>query len=120
MEYQEQLRRLVLGDESFIRLVLALGPGSVEASHLDPKTHALVRLAGQLGADAPPACYQHVVAVALAAGATADEIVGTLIAAAPTIGLARLVSAASELALSIGYDVDAAFEEADGPDPTPT
>ena len=70
MEYQEQLRRLVLGDESFIRLVLALGPGSVEASHLDPKTHALVRLAGQLGADAPPACYQHVVAVALAAGAT--------------------------------------------------
>jgi hypothetical protein len=39
--------------------------------------------------------------------------VGVLIAVAPTAGLARAVSAAPELALAIGYDVDAALEAID-------
>ena len=39
-----------------------------------------------------------------------DEIVGTLIAVAPVIGLARVVSDAPELALALGYDVEAALE----------
>ena len=32
------------------------------------------------------------------------------IAVAPTVGMARVVSAAPELALALGYDVDAAIE----------
>jgi hypothetical protein len=36
-----------------------------------------------------------------------------LIAVAPTVGLARAVSAAPELALAIGYDIDAALEAID-------
>jgi hypothetical protein len=47
---------------------------------------------------------------ALATGASLDEIVGILIAVAPAIGLGRVVSAAPELALALGYDVDAALE----------
>ena len=46
-----------------------------------------------------------------------DEIVGTLIAVAPTIGLRRVVSAAPELALALGYDVDAALETPEGDEP---
>ncbi len=38
---------------------------------------------------------------------------GTLITIAPIIGLARAVSAAPELALPIGYDIDAALEAFD-------
>jgi alkylhydroperoxidase/carboxymuconolactone decarboxylase family protein YurZ len=113
-DYKERLRRLALIDASFIEAVLAMGADGVEVSRLDPKTHALVRLAGLLGADAPSVCYDHAVAVALAAGATGDEIVGTLIALAPTIGLARVVSAAPELALPIGYDIDSALESLNG------
>ena len=45
-----------------------------------------------------------------------DEIVGTLIAVAPTVGTARVVSAAPELALALGYDVEAAFEGAEADD----
>jgi hypothetical protein len=56
--------------------------------------------------------------VALASGATVDEIVGVLIAVAPTVGLARVVSAAPEVAFAIGYDIDAALEEANGKDTT--
>lgn len=112
--YKDRLRRLALADESFIRSMLSMGPNDVELSRLDPKTHALVRLAGLLGSDASSTCHGHAVTVALAAGATADEIVGTLIALAPAIGFARVVSAAPELALPIGYDIDSALESFNG------
>jgi alkylhydroperoxidase/carboxymuconolactone decarboxylase family protein YurZ len=111
--YEDTLRRLALNDELFVESVLGMGRDTVEASHLDPKTHALVRLAAALAIDAAPSSYQSVVEKALAAGATVDEIVGSLIALAPTVGLARVVSAAPELALALGYDVDAALEGLD-------
>ena len=49
-----------------------------------------------------------------AAGATADEIVGTLMAVAPITGVARTVAAAPEFGLALGYDVDAALESWNG------
>ena len=110
-EYKETLRRLALNDERFVESVLGMGHDTVEVSRLDQKTHALVRLGASLAIDAAPSSYQSNVEVALAAGANIDEIVGTLIAVAPTVGLARVVSAAPELALALGYDVEAALEE---------
>jgi 4-carboxymuconolactone decarboxylase len=112
-EHEERLRRLALGDEPFIESLLALGD-SAEVSRLDPKTHALVRLGALLGAGAAPVSQHHGVAVALATGASAEEIVGTLVAVASIIGTARVVSAAPELAVPIGYDIDAALEELNG------
>ena len=109
-DYKETLRRLALNDESFVDSVLGMGHDTVEVSRLDPKTHALARLAASLAVDAAPSSYQASVDVALAAGAGIDEIVGTLIAVAPTVGLPRVVSAAPELALALGYDVEAALE----------
>ncbi len=116
-EYEERLRSLALHDQRFVQSVLGIELDTVDVSRLDPKTHALVRLGALLAADAAPSSYQENVEVALAAGATVDEIVGTVIAVAPTIGLARIVSAAPELGLALGYDVDAALEaeeESDG------
>jgi alkylhydroperoxidase/carboxymuconolactone decarboxylase family protein YurZ len=113
-DYKETLRRLALSDESFVDSVLGMGHDTVDASRLDPKTHALVRLGASLAIDAAPSSYQANIEVALAVGANIDEIVGTLIAVAPTVGLARVVSAAPELALALGYDVDAALERRSG------
>lgn len=112
--YKETLRSLALNDECFMESVLGMGRDTVEVSRLDPKTHALVRLAAALAVDAAPSSYHATIELAFAAGAGTDEIVGTLIAVAPTVGLARVVSAAPELALALGYDVDAAFEASDG------
>jgi alkylhydroperoxidase/carboxymuconolactone decarboxylase family protein YurZ len=109
-EYEDRLRSLALNDERFVQSVLGIELDTVEVSRLDPKTHALVRLGALLAADAAPSSYQETVEAALAAGATIDQIVGTVIAVAPTVGLARIVSAAPELALALGYDVDAALE----------
>ena len=109
-DYKETLRRLALNDERFVESVLGMGRDTVAVSQLDQKTHALVRLAASLAIDAAPSSYQANVEVALAAGASIDEVVGSLIAVAPTVGLARVVSAAPELALALGYDVEAALE----------
>jgi alkylhydroperoxidase/carboxymuconolactone decarboxylase family protein YurZ len=64
--------------------------------------------------DAGCVSYQWGVQWALAAGATADEIVGTLMAVAPITGVTRVVTAAPEFALALGYDLDAALEGWDG------
>jgi alkylhydroperoxidase/carboxymuconolactone decarboxylase family protein YurZ len=116
-DHKEILRRLALSDERFIEAELGIELDTGERSRLDAKTHALVRLAAALAIDAAPSSYQSAVEPALAAGAGIDEIVGTLIAVAPTVGLARVVSAAPELALALGYDVDAALEAREGDRP---
>jgi hypothetical protein len=63
--------------------------------------------------DASCISYSWAVDAALTAGASADEIMGTLIAVAPITGLARVVAAAPEVAHSLGYDIDQAFEGLD-------
>src|SRR3954449_6854066 len=117
LEYQERLRSIALSDDCFVASVLGMGQDTIDASGLDPKTHAMVTLAALVAVDAAPSSYNASAELALASGASLDEIVGILIAIAPTIGLGRVVSAAPELGLALGYDVDAALEaqpEADG------
>jgi 4-carboxymuconolactone decarboxylase len=109
-EYQERLRSIAVSDDRFVASVLGMGQNTIEASGLDPKTHAMVRLAALLAVDAAPSSYNASAELALASGASLDEIVGILIAVAPTIGLGRVVSAAPDLGLALGYDVDAALE----------
>jgi len=43
--YKDTLRCIALNDERFVDSVLGMGRDTVEASGLDPKTHALLRLA---------------------------------------------------------------------------
>ena len=117
-KHEDALRSMTLNDERFIEKVLSMQLGNIDASGLDPKTHALVRLGALVALDAAPASYQWNASMALASGATVDEIVGVLIAVAPTVGLARVVSAAPEVAVAIGYDIDAALEGANGKDTT--
>ena len=88
----------------------------LEILGLDHKTRALVCLGGFLAVGGARSSYQCHVDAAFAAGASVDEIVGTLIAITPTIGVARVVSTATELAFAIGYDVDAALEALDQDD----
>ena len=72
-----------------------------------------MRLAAIVAVDAAPASFQHAVTLALAAGATREEIVATLEAVTPVTGAARVVSSAPKLALALGYDVEAALEQLD-------
>jgi alkylhydroperoxidase/carboxymuconolactone decarboxylase family protein YurZ len=107
------LRRLAAYDEASIESVLGIRLECGHLGGLDAKACALVRIGALLGIDATAPAYQWAVGMAFAAGATGDEIVGTLIVVAPTVGVARVVSAAPALGLAIGYDIDAALERRD-------
>ena len=112
--HEELLRRLVLHDERCIQSMLGIHLNRNEAVGLDPKTHALVRLGALVALGASRVSYHWAAEAALDAGATADDIVGTLVAVAPINGLARVVSAIPGVALAIGYDIDQAFETFSG------
>jgi hypothetical protein len=110
--HRDALRRLAINDELFIEQVLSIGLDD-DHSMLEPSACAVARLGALIALDAPPETYQWDTARALASGVTLDEIVGVLIAVAPMVGIARVVSAAKEVALAIGYDVDADLEAVD-------
>ena len=81
-----------------------------DLAYLDARTRALVRIGAAVCTDAPSKTLRGLVDSALGAGATADEVVGALLAVAPAAGGPRVVTVAPKLAMALGYDVDAAFE----------
>jgi 4-carboxymuconolactone decarboxylase len=110
VDYKEILRRLTLGDTSFLPSGSRHRSDDAAASLLDARSRAFARLGAAVAVDASPSGFQDHVDAALMSGATEDEIVDVLIAVAPCVGLTRVVSAAPALALAIGYDADAALE----------
>ena len=108
-EYKQHQRRLAVHDDALLD-ALAVEGGACTTSAIDEKTAALVRVAATIAVDAAPHSFQHAIALALAAGATSDEIVASLEAVTPVTGAARVVQCAPKVALALGYDVDAALE----------
>jgi 4-carboxymuconolactone decarboxylase len=115
-DHEATLRKLAIRDDTFIEKVLACEQTNENASALDAKQHALVRIAGLVALDAAPPSYMASVEAGLAAGLSREEIVGALVALMPVVGVARVVSAAPKLGLALGYDVAAALEEFGPPD----
>ena len=102
-------------DESPVLDLLAkMTMDSIEASSLDPKTLMLVRIAGLVAVDAPPASYLLNLGTAGDLGIEAEEVEGVLTALAPIVGTARIASAATKLARALGLAIDIAeLEEAE-------
>jgi len=101
-------------DEAFVAAEAGLGVGLVKTSALDPRTAALLQVAASVAIGSPAMCLDWSASRALAAGATEDEIADVLLAIAPVAGLGRVVCAAPDLAIALGYDITAALEEPDG------
>ena len=111
-EFKQHLRRLAVHDEALLEAIASDGSSFVSGA-IDERTAALVRVAATIAVNAAPSSFQHSVALALAAGATSDEIVASLEAVTPVTGAARVVQCAPKVALALGYDVDAALEQHD-------
>jgi 4-carboxymuconolactone decarboxylase len=114
--YKLILRKLALRDDRYIESLLAEERARAAVSSLDARSSAFVRLGALIAMDAAPPSYMSAVDCALEAGVTYDEIVGTLISLLPIVGAARVVSAAPNLALALGYDVSEAFEVVENAD----
>jgi len=113
---QEFLRKLAMIHEGFIQDKARLGFDLARVSALDPKTAALIVVGAMVAIGASAACLHWSASRALAAGATQDEITDVLLAIAPVAGLGCVVSAAPNIAIGLGYDVETALYERDDPD----
>ena len=111
--YRLTLRRLAVRDDRLIDTILACEARGAAPPGLDARSLALVRLGALIAVDAAPPSYMSTVEQALHAGVSHDEIVATLFAAMPVVGAPRVVSAAPNIALALGYDVAAALEAVD-------
>ena len=105
-EIERLLRRLALNDEVSVESrVLARGSEADAGVMLVPKVDLLVRLGALLALGAATTSLRTTVERAKRAGATDDEIVGVLLAVAPAVGQARVVSTAPKLATAIGFEI---------------
>ena len=103
-------RRWTLGDPSGLE---AARDGTTTTGLANGPTTQLVRIAVLIAMDAGTPAYQREVNAALAAGATADDLMGVLCAVAGVVGSAHVMSAAPRLAMALGYDVEADLEQLD-------
>jgi 4-carboxymuconolactone decarboxylase len=112
-ELQERLLRLSINDAQAVERVLATGTVDAASEGLDPRSAALVRLGVLIAVDGPASSFEWATAAAMATGATAEEMVGVLVAAGPLVGSAHVVSVAPRLARALGYDIDSELERLD-------
>jgi 4-carboxymuconolactone decarboxylase len=109
-ETHDTLTGITSGDLEFLASAVGLREAELEATGLDSRTFALVKIAALIALDAPPASYAWQVTNALEDGATADDVLGVLRAVAPQVGGPRVVAAAPELMLALGLDLPVGAE----------
>jgi alkylhydroperoxidase/carboxymuconolactone decarboxylase family protein YurZ len=117
VRFQEILRRLAMIDETFVEGQAGLVLDLAGTPALDPKTAALIQLGVSVGAGSPGVSLEWSTGRALAAGATHEEIADALLMMAPMAGLGRVVAAAPHVATALGYDIAAAMDDPDVPQP---
>jgi 4-carboxymuconolactone decarboxylase len=115
LDYTERLTRLAINDACLVDAGEDATIAALLDPVLDPRTRALVRLAALVATGGAVPSYGVHADAALNAGATAAEIVDVLFGVVPVVGLPRVVAAAPNLALALGYDTNDALE--DQPDP---
>lgn len=104
-ETREALSGLAMGDLRIIDAGQELREANREATGLDPRSFALVKIAALVALDSPPASYLWQVTNALDAGVSPKEILGVIKAVAPQVGGPRAVAAAPEIMVALGLSL---------------
>jgi hypothetical protein len=86
---------------------------SVDNSDLSARELMIARLAALVATDASPASYVLNVGPAVESGLTLDDAQAVLVAVAPLVGTARVVTAAMNLSKGLGFVIGVADEEID-------
>jgi hypothetical protein len=94
---EDCLRALAAGDASVLETLARMEVGALARSGLDEESYLLIRLAALVATDAAPVSYR---AHLGGAGLPTSELLATLVAIAPVVGSARVLSAASKLTLA--------------------
>jgi 4-carboxymuconolactone decarboxylase len=100
-------------DTPVLDLLAQMTADSLDASNLDARSIALVRLAALAASGAPAASYALNLAVADEVGLDAEDVRGVLAAIAPIVGTSRVVAATGRIVLAIGVAIEVASAELD-------
>ncbi len=93
-------------DTPVLDTIASMTLDSVERCGLDPHTLLLVRLAALAAVDAKAISYLMHVEAGVAAGVTVDQVQDVLVAVAPIIGTARVMSASVEMSEALGFAIN--------------
>ena len=84
---------------------------AVGHNSLVPRELMLTRIAALIAVDAPPASYLANAGAAADSGVTAEDVQAVMIAVAPVVGTARVVSAGGKVLRALGYAIRVAESE---------
>ena len=101
-----------MSDTPILDLLGNMTAASLEASNLDGRSLALVRIAALVAVDAPAASYLLNLGAADEIGVGEEDVKGVIAAVAPIVGTARVASAAGNIVTALGFAMElAALEE---------
>jgi 4-carboxymuconolactone decarboxylase len=103
---EKNIGALAEGDAPVLETLVQMTVNTQERSGLDPETYMLVRMAALVAMDAAPVSYLLNLGVAAEIGVPLEKVQGMLVAIAPVIGSARVVSAASNIARALGLRLE--------------
>ena len=83
---------------------------SADHGYLGSRDMMLARLSALIAVDAPPASYLANAGAAADNGITAEDLQGIMIAVAPVVGTAKVVSAGGNLFRALGFAIAVADE----------
>jgi alkylhydroperoxidase/carboxymuconolactone decarboxylase family protein YurZ len=92
--------------------ILAMNIDSIERCDMAPGMLLLTRIAALAAMDAPAISYLAHIGPAVDSGLTSEQLQDVLVAIAPIVGTARVMSAAGHLTEAIGITIAVAAEQA--------
>ncbi|MCJ1680674.1 carboxymuconolactone decarboxylase family protein [Streptomyces sp. APSN-46.1] len=99
-------------DTPVLDTLAAMTVDSLERCGMDANTLILTRLAALAAMDAPAISYLAHIAPAMKAELTAEQLQDVLVAIAPVVGTARVMSAATHITEALGISIAVAEAEA--------
>ncbi|MGI9195971.1 MAG: carboxymuconolactone decarboxylase family protein [Candidatus Nanopelagicales bacterium] len=98
------------GEAPVLETLAEMNAASLARVELDPAVLLLVRISALVAADAPVASYLMHVGAALDNGVTLADVQDVLVAVAPIVGTAKVITAAGNIAEALGVAIAVAEE----------
>jgi alkylhydroperoxidase/carboxymuconolactone decarboxylase family protein YurZ len=98
-------------DQPVLNALAEITAVSLVRGTLPAREHVLARLAALVAVDAPTASYVMNVDSATATGVTIEDVQGLLVAVAPIVGTAKVVSASAKITEALGFVIELAVAE---------
>jgi Carboxymuconolactone decarboxylase family len=92
--------------------IIDINAASIEHSQLSPREMMLARLAAMVAVDAPPASYMANARPSIGSGITQQDVQEVMIAVAPIVGTAKVVSAGGNMLRALDMAITVADDDA--------